>query len=212
LADTGGRLALANTAQAICIYDIGAEPSTATPHASLPTSGWRLDRLRFSPDGRLIAAALDRAYAVEIWDIEGSRKIVRLDGHRATIDAMSFFPDQCRIATASADATVRIWEVSTGRLLHTFGGQRTAFRCLAISPDGMRIAGSGGDGITRIWDPDVGREVIALRSQGEAVYGLAFDHDGSTLISCSRERVRFWPSPSFEELDAASRSRGSEGP
>jgi len=165
---------------------------------SLPTRPWPPTKLAFSPDGTLLAVALDRAYSVEIWDWKAGSLVSRLEGHRAPIVALVFLRDRRRIVTGAHEAAVRLWDIESGRELQRFQGQLTATHCLAISPDGSRLAGSGTDGVIRLWDLPSGQQVGALRSSMGYIDQLAFDTPGTRLVSGSEFGIHFWDAPAVE--------------
>jgi WD40 repeat protein len=81
----------------------------------LATHG-RVDRVRFSPDGSLVAT-LGVESAVRIWDTSDGHRVAVLQGHRAAVRDAAFSRDGKRIATVSLDGTARLWNARDGSLV-----------------------------------------------------------------------------------------------
>src|SRR6185295_8892933 len=78
-----------------------------------------LSAVRYSPDGRVIAAGPQATNHVTRWDVAPGRVagrpiIVKPPGSGGA-QSISFSPDSRRIAVPGARGTVGIWEVATGR-------------------------------------------------------------------------------------------------
>jgi WD40 repeat protein len=69
--------------------------------------------MTFSPDGRLLAGALEDQTA-RLWDVATMRQ-ARLMRHEAWVRSVAFDPTGEYLATASDDATARVWELRSGR-------------------------------------------------------------------------------------------------
>jgi hypothetical protein len=83
-------------------------PAVAVTGIALGDSGETT--VAFSPDGRLLARAADRA--VTVWDVRTGKEVRKLQGHQGTIGAIAFAPDGQALASGSADSTALVWDVS----------------------------------------------------------------------------------------------------
>ena len=69
--------------------------------------------LSASHDGRLVAAAVfEPRPAIWIWSAKSGKVLKVFYGHEEGATALDFSPDDTRLASAGADATVLIWDVS----------------------------------------------------------------------------------------------------
>jgi RNA polymerase sigma factor (sigma-70 family) len=73
---------------------------------SLPSS------LRFSPDGRLLAADDYAAESVRLWETRDGRPVHTFAGHEAPLLGLAFTPDGSRLVSASYDTTLLVWDVA----------------------------------------------------------------------------------------------------
>jgi WD40 repeat protein len=68
-----------------------------------------LEKLAFSPDGRLLASS--DGYDVHVWEVGTGKEVRTLRGHRSEIEALAFSGNGRRLASASWDSTVLVWDV-----------------------------------------------------------------------------------------------------
>lgn len=105
------------------------------------TLGKRGLPLRFSPDGRLLAAMSDPR-TIELRRVsDGS--IVRTIEHTAPIVNLSLSPDSRLIASATEDRAVHVSRVADGSLMYTLRGMGVGSD-IVFSPDGSVLASGSG--------------------------------------------------------------------
>lgn len=74
-------------------------------------AGSEVRRVAFSPNGKMLAAALDDG-TIKLWrDWETIGDIRTLDGHRGKIRSLVFSTDGLYLVSGSDDHTVRVWDV-----------------------------------------------------------------------------------------------------
>ena len=132
---------------------------------SLPECG--CGALRFSPDGRLLAAAR-KGRDVVVCDATGGREVRTLPGAGAAIQTagstmagaeyqgMAWSRDGRQLAIRVAREKIRIWDPTTGEEGSTIEQVGPSF---AFGADGKRLASAGGRAV-RLWDTSTGREVL----------------------------------------------------
>ena len=96
---------------------------------------------------------------IKVWETNTGKELAILEGHRASVNALSFSPDDKKIASCSDDGTVKIWDAITGDVLQTLRhgaigelGIQPTYTTVAFSPDGKSIATGSTDNQIKIWD------------------------------------------------------------
>src|SRR5262249_17756325 len=109
--------------------------------------------VRFSPDGKLLAAAgavlaPKGGVAVPVlpWAVARGRPEVTLELGGITAPALAFSPDGKTLAVGTPlDPLVQLWDVGTGKRLRGFNPDDFLPDALAFSPDGKVVASCSGE-------------------------------------------------------------------
>ena len=97
----------------------------------------------FSPDGRILATAIDQEIC--LWQVDDGRQIAIYQGHQGWIQSLAFSPDSTTLASGSHDHSIRLWDLQTGQCLKTLQGHTGCVQSLAFSPDGVTLASGSHD-------------------------------------------------------------------
>ncbi|MEB3328671.1 MAG: hypothetical protein VKQ33_05510 [Candidatus Sericytochromatia bacterium] len=170
----GGGLQLWNveTAEKVASWQFGEAPFL------------RIGNLRFSPDGRWLAASTSRD-GVFVWDLETLGCLHVLKALARGVTALAFSPCGARLAVASADLVVRIVAVSSGggEVQRALCGHCAPINALAFTPDGWCLASAADDHTIRFWDLKSGDQLACQVGHEGAVRHLALDHVGVRFAS-----------------------------
>jgi WD40 repeat protein len=186
------------------------EAASEQPRRTLLTQDGRTSALAFSPDGRTLAAAGDRA--VTVWDLATGRELVERFRLRGVL-TLAFAPDGRTLATGDKEGMIRLWDLAAGgqRLVlpaHVrlwdlaAGGQRLVLPAharqvssLAFSDDGRMLASANRMTGTcaRLWDVASGRGLATLRGHTAPVQSVTFAPGSRTVATASSDgTVRLW--------------------
>jgi WD40 repeat protein len=169
-----------------------AGPPITIPAPPGQTHAVLVNRLAFSPDGRLLATADDDG-TIRLWNpVTGKPVGPPLNiGTGDSANDVAFSPDGTLLAS-SGDGTVRLWNPVTGKpvghVMQAGGGEVAA---VAFSPDGTLLASVGSTSTLQLWNPATGRPVgTAGAGAGNDV---AFSPDGQIVATADADgTVRLW--------------------
>jgi len=182
--------------------------STLTGH-----TGYAVESVAFSPDGKLLAAGSDDN-SVILWDVASGKEVNTLNGHGHLryIRSVAFSPDGKLLASESDNFTVVLWDVASGQAVNTLTGNTSYVDSVAFSPDGKLLA-SVSDSIVILWDVASGQEVRMLKGTPPGyIESVAFSRDGKLLASASAgaygqtdSTVILWDVASGKEVNTLAR-------
>jgi RNA polymerase sigma factor (sigma-70 family) len=129
----------------VTVWEVGTGKLKHTLEA-----GKYVNKVAFSPEGRLVAAATG-GETVHVWDVEKGEEVLSLKGGSGWHNSVAFAPDGKVVAAGGSDGKVRLWDARTGELLATLRGHGAAVHSVAFSPDGKTLASTGQDQTLRLW-------------------------------------------------------------
>uniref|UniRef100_A0A674D4C2 Apoptotic protease-activating factor 1 n=1 Tax=Salmo trutta TaxID=8032 RepID=A0A674D4C2_SALTR len=176
-----GRTIICAARNAVFVFDV----ETAAMLLEIRTS--RLSTVQYChacPSSNLVAIALSH-YAVELWDIETSKKMADCSGHLSWVHGVQFSPDGSLLLSCSDDQTVRVWETNR---VHT-----SSAVCLKRDSD---VLFNNGD-ITVVAADNRNRLQVrglaTLQGHTRTVLHCQFTPEGHTLITSSEDTtMRVW--------------------
>jgi WD40 repeat protein len=157
--------------------------------AKAVASGRRIWQLRFSPDGKVLAAA-DQGGYVALLDPATLEFRRRLEGPTRTVNCLAFDPAGARLAAAGADRAVFVWDVRTGALLVNHPEHADEIGAVNFSPDGKRLLTVDTQGGIAGWRADTGEPLFYrfLRQLLEAgIHCTAVSPTGQEVLIASRD-------------------------
>jgi WD40 repeat protein len=150
-----------------------------------------VNKVSFHPDGKRLAVA--GLGVVEVWDVEGPRRIQELGGYSKWVFSLAFSPDGKRLATVEWDRTVKLWDPSTATEILTIFAHAGFVLDVAISPDSRYVATTSEDRSVRLWELSSGRQVGVFHGHTDFVQCVAFSPDVRQIATgCIDGSVKFW--------------------
>jgi WD40 repeat protein len=140
----------------------------------------QVDKLAFSPDGSLIAAAI-RGGVVRVWDVETARQLGRPFEHPGEVLDIAWAPDGAGFAAALQDGRLVLWSLADSLPPVIRTAHDGAINDLDWTGDGKRIATAGADGKVQIWRPDWDAPLLALPGCAGRAGSVAWSPDGERL-------------------------------
>jgi hypothetical protein len=150
--------------------------------------------VRFSPDGKLLAAAGGQPGArgeLHLYQTADGKRAGRLAGHRDVVAAVAFSPDGKRLASAGFDKTVCIWDLEKSQCERTLTGHADVVNALAFGPQGRWLASAGKDRTVRLTETATGKPLLSLGALDE-LQGVAASADGQWVVAASADQTLTW--------------------
>jgi len=133
------------------------------------------DLVRFSPDGALLAAVLNKTVVVLDAATLAERSAVELDSASRFIN---WHPNGKSLAIGGFDGRIRVLDATRGVVEQEFVGHRNGIQSFAYFPDGTLALSYGKDAATRLWDTRTGETLLILPSFGGRG-DVRFSRDGT---------------------------------
>ena len=128
-----------------------------------------------------------------------------LEGHRGTVNSVSFSPDGTILASGAHDNTVRLWNVEMRTNIAVL--QRA--HSVSFAPDGTTLASVWGDTV-RLWNVTTKQNITTLSGHTGAVSSVSFSPDGTILASGAHDNtVKLWDVATAENITTLSGHTGA---
>ncbi|MGH9133731.1 MAG: hypothetical protein ACRDZZ_07325 [Ilumatobacteraceae bacterium] len=154
------------------------------------------NEVRFSPDGRLLAAN-SHDFTVSLYDPADGHILHTFPAHASTVTDLAFSPDGGLLATSSDDSTVRVWSVADRRLTNEFSAPAGGYWSLVFSGDGSSLVVADLSGVVSVLDVATGSVVRTFAGHKDRLAELAISPDGSLVASGGDDNsVELWSTAS----------------
>jgi WD40 repeat protein len=167
--------------------------------ARFPAAAGRMWSAAFSPDGKAVVTADDKA--AQVWNARTSQLLFTLP-HGDTVYDARYSGDGARIVTAGGDGAVRIWNATTGALVRELrhGATPRRYYATTLSPDAKFIAAIDTRGaVVHVWDSASGAPLAELHNDASGVPALAFSSDGRWFASSGGDDIRVFDVSTWSE-------------
>jgi len=161
--------------------------SSGSLSQTLDLAGEKLISMRFSDDGRLLAAG-GGSGRVRIWELPSASLKLEFSGP-SQVRGLAISRDRTLIAAAPLGEAVEVWDVAATeqvvKIRAAFGGTKA----LAFSPDGHWLATADGDTSIRMYDARTGRLRNTVDDLLLESFAIVFSTDGRCILTGGADKV-----------------------
>jgi WD40 repeat protein len=169
-----------------------AQVGTGNEVAAFHASRAPVEAVRFSPDGKTLAAA--GSGTIWRWDLATGRQQSPIASPHDHFCALAFSPDSKTLAGGSRAHAIRMWDLTKGKPLHRCAGHHGGNVSVSLLMDRRTLASlSQGDRTVRFWDLRTGREMSQCTCADGEMTSVVLSPDGRTLaLGDFRGRIALW--------------------
>ena len=172
--------------------------------ATFELGGW-VNRLSFSPDGALLAVAVEGQ--IQLWNVARKQQITTFE-LGGWVNRLSFSPDGALLAVA-VEGQIQLWNVARKQQITTFE-LGDSIGLLSFLPDGTLAAGGGEWNAEEwyekfeLWDVATRQHITTLavnRSNFSSITVGSFSPDGALLAVAVEGQIQLWDVASRKQIE-----------
>ncbi|XP_041972989.1 POC1 centriolar protein homolog A-like [Aricia agestis] len=119
----------------------------------------------------------------------------QLKGHRNSITALFYNPNELQLASSSLDNSVLLWDLRGNMRSYRFQGHSEAVTDVTFSPSGKYMASASRDKTIRLWVPTVTGSTGVFKAHSQTVRSVQFSPDGTKILTASDDKIiKLWSS------------------
>jgi WD40 repeat protein len=115
----------------------------------------------------------------------------RLEGHKGTVNSVSFSPDGRVLASDSADGTIKLWNSTTGKIINTLDKNKIGINSFSFIKDGLLTSDST-DGTIKLWNVTTGKVINTIKADKLGKSNVIFSPDGRIASLSPDHTLKFW--------------------
>eukprot|EP00913_Durusdinium_trenchii_P008989 g8455.t1 len=173
------------------------DPRTGKEVGKFEGETFRMQRVVFSPDGKLIAVGggnrtNPRNGIVAVYDVKTRKQIQIFKDHTRAVLGLAFSPDSRMLASGGGDNQIRVrrWKSSIARAtVQVLSGHNGGIESIAFSPNGRLIASGGYDNTLRLWGAEEGEPLAALPGHSGSILSIGFTPDSKRILSGGSDKA-----------------------
>lgn len=182
------------------LWELSKHIPAPWPRRTMSFPGAVVHALAFSPDGRLLACAVDKT--IHIWNQRTGHERILMNNSLVTSIFFSLdgkylasahrsqtsLAQGCILSEDEGRSAVQLFDTETWERIKTFQGDKFGGTfAVGISPDSRMVASGGADQVVRLYNVETGTCIDALHWHSSWVYSLDFSPDGNYIASVGED-------------------------
>lgn len=161
-----------------------------------------VDKVMFSPNGKILATLLRNDNKVTLWDVKCGKELPANIYHNKDILDMDISPCGNYIATCGKDYTIKCWNINNGNMEIELKQHTAKVNAVKYSPCGKYIYSASNDASIIKWDASTGKILSRMMSSsGAGIAVIALSNEGTILASCTYDHTtHIWDTGTGKEL------------
>lgn len=149
--------------------------STSQPPAVVT----RLAHCKFA---NLIAAGYSNG-DIKIWDISTRTVLIKFQGHKGSISAMTFDNDGTSLVSGSNDTSIIVWDLVSEEGLVKLSGHKNVITGLMYFNESNYLISTSKDGLVKVWDLKINQCIETHMAHSGESWQLLFDKSRDILFT-----------------------------
>lgn len=149
---------------------------------------------------KLFSAGEDKS--ILVYDISSKTQILKLEGHKSTINQIILDEKKNYVFSAGWDTNVMIWDYTLGVKIKELKGHKDLVRCLALNPSRNQLASGGNDKKILLWDLNSYQLLHTFQGHTHTIRAIIWTLDGKKIISGSWDKtIRVWKLENKKQIE-----------
>jgi WD40 repeat protein len=136
--------------------------------------------LALAPLSQCAVFAINDA-SLEVWDMEHTRHLRTLKGHKVWVPGLAVTPDNRWIVSAGDEGTLRTWDLATLEPTRVIQAHSSPIKGMTLMPDGQHVVTVSSDRTLKVWNLVTGG-LVARLDFDSSPQACAITPDGRTLV------------------------------
>jgi WD40 repeat protein len=155
--------------------------------------------IAISPDGKLLACALDKAideksrlHSISIVEVSTGKTIHRLRGHPFHVSTLRFIANGKQLVSGDSLGFMNTWDMESEKEKEATRTHDNSVRAIRLSPEGKEFASVASDGTLRLWRDTLETPRLTCKADRDGLCDVSWSPKGDTVAVCSSERIHVW--------------------
>ena len=158
----------------------------------LTTDVGLIDRVVYSPDGKMLLTSSRKEDRLQLWDTSTGRRIARWHTGLPPVWGSAFNPAGNLIASGSDDGKIRLWRTIDQYPVQMLDAGAYVWD-VAFAPDGSALAAALDSGELKLWQVEDWRLLKVLDHSASSITCITYAPAGAVLAAgCSSGEVLLW--------------------